>query len=511
MKGIFKEMLRVKHVEDFLEDLEKGPQLKRALGALGLISLGLGAIIGAGIFVITGQAAANYAGPAVAISFIIAGLGCAFAGLAYAEFAAMVPISGSAYTYAYTTLGEFWAWFIAWNLVLEYLIAGSTVAVGWSGYFTSFLKDFGIIIPKEFAYAPLDIIDPETQKAILSNPNANFFEKFLAILHLKTTGSLFNLPAVLIVLIVGIVLLIGISESAIVNNIIVIIKVLVLLTFLVVGFGKIDPANWTPFIPPSEGFGEYGITGILRAAGVVFFAYIGFDAVSTAAQEAKDPQKTLPIGILGSLAISTILYISVSLVLTGVVNYKELNVPDPIAVGIDKIGILWLKPLVKLGALAGLTSVIMVTLLGQTRIFFSISRDGLLPPFLSQVHPTLKTPYISTIIVVSFAMLVAATFPIRLLGELVSIGTLLAFAIVSIAVLILRITRPDIPRPFKTPLVHIVAPLGAIFSLLQMVFLPPDTWIRLLIWTIIGLRIYFLYGFKNSRLAKKNGDNTGSN
>ena len=276
-----------------------------------------------------------------------------------------------------------------------------------------------------------------------------------------------------------------------------------LLIFLVVGFGKIDPSNWTPFIPPSEGFGGYGITGILRAAGVVFFAYIGFDAVSTAAQEAKNPQKTLPIGILGSLAISTILYISVSLVLTGVVNYKELNVPDPIAVGIDKIGIPFLKLLVKLGALAGLTSVIMVTLLGQTRIFFSISRDGLLPPIFSKVHPTFKTPYISTIIVALSAMLIAAIFPIRLLGELVSIGTLLAFAIVSIAVLILRITRPDINRPFKTPAVWIVAPLGAIFSLVQMVFLPGDTWIRLVIWTIIGVSIYFLYGFKNSRLAKK--------
>jgi APA family basic amino acid/polyamine antiporter len=503
MKDFFKEILRIKPIEDFLEDLEKGPQLKRALGALGLISLGLGAIIGAGIFVITGQAAANYAGPAVAISFIIAGLGCAFAGLAYAEFAAMVPIAGSAYTYAYTTLGEFWAWFIAWNLVLEYLIAGSTVAVGWSGYFNSFLKDFGIIIPKEIASAPVDVIDSETKKAILSNNSSTLIEKFLAFLNLKLTGSYFNFPAVLIVFIVGNVLLIGISESVIVNNIIVIIKILVLLIFLVVGFGKIDPSNWTPFIPPSEGFGEYGITGILRAAGVVFFAYIGFDAVSTAAQEAKNPQKTLPIGILGSLAISTILYISVSLVLTGVVNYKELNVPDPIAVGIDKIGIPFLKLLVKLGAIAGLTSVIIVTLLGQTRIFFSISRDGLLPPIFSKIHPTFKTPFISTIIVVLSAMLIAAIFPIRLLGELVSIGTLLAFAIVSIAVLILRITRPDINRPFKTPAIWIVAPLGAIFSIVQMTFLPGDTWIRLVIWTIIGVSIYFLYGFKNSRLAKK--------
>ena len=500
---LLSKMLKIKPVEDFLEDLEKGPQLKRALGALGLISLGLGAIIGAGIFVITGQAAAHYAGPAVAISFIISGLGCAFAGLAYAEFAAMVPVAGSAYTYAYTTLGEFWAWFIAWNLVLEYLIAGSTVAVGWSGYFTSFLKDFQILIPKEIAYAPLDVIDEQTKKEILASNNIDAFQKILALLNLKLTGSYFNFPAVLIIFIIGIVLLIGISESATVNNIIVIIKVLVLLTFLVVGFGKIDPQNWTPFIPESEGFGKYGITGILRAAGVVFFAYIGFDAVSTAAQEAKDPQRNLPIGILGSLAISTLLYISVSLVLTGVVNYKDLNVPDPIAVGIDKIGIMWLKPLVKLGALAGLTSVIMVTLLGQTRIFFSMSRDGLIPEAFSKIHPTFKTPYISTIIVCLVAMLIAATFPIRLLGELVSIGTLLAFSIVCIAVLVLRIKRPDIKRPFKTPFVHIVAPLGAIFCIVQMVFLPPDTWIRLVIWTVLGLSIYFLYGIKHSRIQQK--------
>ncbi|MEN3015271.1 MAG: amino acid permease [bacterium] len=497
-------LLRKKSVEEFLSDLEQGPQLKRALGPLALISLGLGAIIGAGIFVITGHAAASYAGPAVAISFIISGIACALAGLAYAEFAAMVPIAGSAYTYAYATLGEFWAWFIAWNLVLEYLIAGSTVAVGWSGYVIDLLKQFNIHIPPEFTNAPVDVLSPdEKRKIIEAGKELSFIEKYLG-LHL--TGSYINLPAVMIVFIVGVILLIGISESALVNNIIVIIKVTVLILFVIIGFGKVDFSNWDPFIPPAgDDFGEYGWAGILRAAGVVFFAYIGFDAVSTAAQEAKNPQRDIPVGILGSLFISTILYISVALVLTGVVHYSQLQVPAPIAVAVNAMGagFEWLILVVKLGAIAGLTSVILMTLLGQTRIFFAMARDGLIPPAFSKVHPKFKTPHVSTIVVTLVAMGIAAIFPISVLGELVSIGTLLAFSIVCIAVLILRIKRPDINRPFKMPLVYVLAPLGALACFLQMVFLPPDTWIRLLIWTAIGLSIYFLYGYKNSNLAKK--------
>lgn len=496
-------LFRTKGVEDFLEDVEKGPQLKRALGPLALVSLGLGAIIGAGIFVITGHAAASYAGPAVAISFIISGIACALAGLAYAEFAAMVPVAGSAYTYAYATLGEFWAWFIAWNLVLEYLIAGATVAVGWSGYAVDLLKQFNINIPQVWTSAPLDIITLEEKKKILdSGASLSFWEKYLG---LKFTGSYINLPAVLIVFIVGVILLIGISESAFVNNMIVIIKVMVLLLFIILGFGKVDINNWTPFIPPAgDNFGEYGWTGILRAAGVVFFAYIGFDAVSTAAQEAKNPQKDIPIGILGSLFISTLLYILVSLVLTGVVNYSQLNVPAPIAVAVNSMGkeFGWLMLVVKLGAIAGLTSVIMMTLLAQTRIFFAISRDGLLPRQFSTIHPKFRTPYFSTIVVTIIAMFIAAVFPINILGELVSIGTLLAFSIVCIAVLVLRLKRPDINRPFKMPFAFVLAPLGAIFCILQMVFLPIDTWKRLVIWTVIGLTIYFLYGYRNSNLAK---------
>ncbi|MFN4220447.1 MAG: amino acid permease [bacterium] len=484
--------------------MEKGPQLKRALGPLALISLGLGAIIGAGIFVITGHAAASYAGPAVAISFIISGIACALAGLAYAEFASMVPVAGSAYTYAYATLGEFWAWFIAWNLVLEYMIAGATVAVGWSGYVVDLFKQFGIHISPLLSSAPIDLLTAEEKRKIIeSGGNLSFIEKYL---NLHFTGNYLNLPAMLIVFVVGVILLIGISESALVNNIIVIIKTTVLVLFVIIGFGKIDIVNWDPFIPPAgEHFGEYGWTGILRAAGVVFFAYIGFDAVSTAAQEAKNPQRDVPIGILGSLFISTLLYISVSLVLTGVVNYKELNVPAPIAVAINAMGdeYKWLLLIVKLGAIAGLTSVILMTLLGQTRIFFAMSRDGLLPAAFSQVHPKFKTPYLSTIFVTIGAMIIAGIFPIGILGELVSIGTLLAFSIVCIAVVVLRLRRPELNRPFRMPAAFVLAPLGALACILQMIFLPLDTWIRLLIWTIIGVSIYFLYGYKHSRLANK--------
>lgn len=496
-------LFRTKKVEEFLQDLEHGPQLKRVLGPMALISLGLGAIIGAGIFVITGHAAASYAGPAVAISFIISGIACALAGLAYAEFAAMVPVAGSAYTYSYATLGEFWAWFIAWNLVLEYLMAGATVAVGWSGYVVDLLKQFNIHIPHIFSSAPLDVLTSEEKKKLVeSGKELSFIEKYLG---LHFTGSYVNLPAVIIILIVGLVLFLGISESALVNNVIVILKTSVLLLFVIIGFGKIDLANWNPFIPPpGDEFGEYGWTGILRAAGVVFFAYIGFDAVSTAAQEAKNPQRDIPIGILGSLFISTLLYISVALVLTGVVHYSQLHVPAPIAVAVNAMGpnFTWLMLVVKIGAIAGLTSVILMTLLAQTRIFFAMARDGLLPELFSRVHTKFKTPYISTIVVVSIAAFIAAIFPIGVLGELVSIGTLLAFSIVCIAVVVLRIKRPDLNRPFKMPLVYILAPLGAIACILQMIFLPLDTWYRLGIWTGIGLLVYFLYGYHNSKLSR---------
>ncbi|MFN8665739.1 MAG: amino acid permease [Gemmatimonadaceae bacterium] len=466
------------------------PTLKRSLGALNLTLLGIGAIIGAGIFVLTGTAAAQYAGPAIVLSFVLAGAGCLFAGLCYAEFASMIPIAGSAYTYGYATLGELVAWIIGWDLILEYLFAASTVAVGWSGYFTSFLRDYlHVNVPASLANAPFNVEGTHT---------------------LVASGAIINLPAMFLVAILTTLLVVGIQESAKLNNIIVFLKVTIV--FLVIGFGfmYVHPENWQPFIPPNEGtFGRFGMSGIVRAAGVIFFAYIGFDAVSTAAQEAKNPQRDLPIGILGSLTICTVLYILMARVMTGVANYKDLNVPDPVYVAIAKAGpgLEWLKPLIALGAIAGLASVVLVMLLGQPRIFYAMSRDGLLPPIFGKVHPKFQTPYISTIITGIFAMVVAGLFPIGLLGELVSIGTLLAFVIVSAGVLVLRYSQPNLQRPFRTPLVPVVPILSILICGYMMYGLPPDTWLRLLIWLAIGLSIYFLYGRHHSRVqaAERSG------
>src|SRR5712691_985797 len=417
--------------------------LKRALGATNLISLGIGAIIGTGIFVLTGAAAALYAGPAIIFSFILAAIGCVFAGLCYAEFASMIPIAGSAYTYGYATLGEIFAWIIGWDLILEYAFGAATVASGWSGYVLSLLQDFHI----------------------------------------------------------------DIKESANANSLIVVIKVCVLLIFIALGTAYIlrhtsqAVANWTPFLPPNQGeFGKYGWSGVVRAAGVIFFAYIGFDAVSTAAQEAKNPKRDMPIGILGCLVICTILYILVAGVLTGLVKYDTLNVPDPIAIGIDKTGVRWGSLLVKLGAICGLTSTMVVMLLGQSRVFFSMSKDRLLPESFCTVHTKCRTPYISSIFVGIFVAIFASVIPIAILGELVSIGTLLAFVIVCAGVWMLRRTDPQLPRPFKTPLVPFVPIMGALISLLMMAGLPGDTWLRLIIWLIIGMVIYFSYGRHHSRV-----------
>lgn len=473
-----------KSVQVLQAELESGPQMKKVLGPVGLIALGIGGIIGAGIFVLTGQAAAQYAGPSIAISFIISAIACALAGLCYAEFAASIPVSGSAYTYSYASLGEFLAWFIGWDLMLEYLFGAAAVAVGWSGYVTSFLKDFGIHLPSSLTSAPLD-----------HTANGWHF-----------TGAFLNLPAMFIVLICMLFLFKGIQESSSLNNVVVAIKLMVLVLLVGFGFAYINSANWQPFIPPNTGtFGEYGWSGIFRGAAVVFFAYIGFDAVSTAAQEAKNPQRDMPIGIIGSLVISTVVYIVVALVITGIVPYKQLNVPDPIAVAINGTGnaLMWLRPIVKIGAIAGLSSVILVSLLGQTRVFFSMSRDGLLPAAFSKLHPRFHTPHVATLITGGITMLVAGLFPISLLGELVSIGTLLAFAIVCASIIILRKTQPDLPRPFKTPWVPLVPILGVLASVGQMFFLPLDTWWRLIIWMGIGMVIYFTYGVKHSKVQQK--------
>ncbi len=480
------DLFRTKPISQLLaeaDDKEHG--LKKALGGTSLVLLGIGAIIGTGIFVLTGTVAANYAGPALVLSFLISALGCVFAGLCYAEFASMIPISGSAYTYSYATLGEFVAWIIGWDLILEYLFASSTVAVGWSGYMVSFLNDYGVHIPAALCNAPIDHI--KGQGWIL-------------------TGSIINFPAVFIIALLSILLVIGIKESAGFNNIIVVIKVIVILLFIGFGLSYIDTSNWKPFIPPNTTgeFGNFGITGVLRGAAVIFFAYIGFDAVSTAAQEAKNPQRDMPIGILGSLLVCTILYVLVSAVLTGIEHYSNLNVPAPLALAIDKTGeaLKWLRPLIKLGAIAGLSSVVLVMLMGQPRIFFTMANDGLLPKSFSKVHPRFRTPYVTTIVTGIVACFVAGLLPINILSELVSIGTLLAFTIVCISVIILRKKRPDVVRPFKTPWVPWIPLAGATVCLLQMFSLPWETWERLLIWMAAGLLIYFLYSRKRSKLAR---------
>jgi APA family basic amino acid/polyamine antiporter len=467
------------------EAAEEGEQgLSRTLTAANLTLLGIGAIIGAGIFVLTGNAAATYAGPAVVLSMVAAGIACGFAGLCYAEFASMIPIAGSAYTYGYATLGEFVAWIIGWDLMLEYLFGAATVAVGWSGNFVPFLREFGIIFPAQWANAPISV------------DAANNF---------SSTGAILNVPAVVLVALMTWILVIGIKESARFNNVIVFIKMAII--FLVIGFGfmYVNTANWHPFIPENTGrFGEFGWSGVLRGAGVIFFAYIGFDAVSTAAQEAKNPQKDMPIGILGSLFICTILYVLMALVMTGMVHYSKLNDPAPILVAVAAAGpsLAWLRYAVEVGSLAGLASVVLVMLMGQPRVFYSMSRDGLLPPVFSKVHPKYKTPYITTILTGAIAAVVAGLLPIGLLGQLVSIGTLLAFVIVCAGVWILRVRSPEIPRAFKTPLVPLVPILGILSCFGLMAGLPKDTWIRLMIWLAIGFVIYFVYSRHHSLIGK---------
>ncbi|MFO0908674.1 MAG: amino acid permease [Isosphaeraceae bacterium] len=490
--------------------------LKRTLSAWNLVMLGIGAIIGAGFFVLTGHAAAENAGPAIALSFVLGGIACAFAGLCYAEMASTVPIAGSAYTYAYATMGEFIAWLIGWDLILEYMVGATTVAIGWSGYVTSVLRDFGITIPAQFTASPgtklIEIPNDIADKLHMRHGWTAVSESILKLLsennidpaQFTQVTALINIPAMIIVALVTALLVVGIQESARVNNVIVVIKVTIVVLFILLGLRYIDTANWGgKFIPDRDpnDFFKFGWGGIFRGAGLVFFAYIGFDAVSTTAQEAKNPQRDMPIGIIGSLVVCTILYVLAALVMTGVVSYKQLNVPDPVAVAIDAMQMKWLSGFVKLGAIAGLSSVILVMLLSQPRIFFAMSKDGLLPRSVSKIHPRFRTPWITTIITGLVVMIAAGTIPIDIAGELTSIGTLFAFAVVSAGVLYLRITQPNVERPFKAPLVWFTAPMGVISSLVLMATLPLDTWIRLVVWMAIGLVIYFVYGAQHSVLG----------
>jgi basic amino acid/polyamine antiporter, APA family len=497
-------LLRIKPMSMLSQEAcEEGEHtLKRSLGALNLVTLGIGAVIGAGIFTLTGQAAALRAGPAVALSFVVAGLTCAFAGLCYAEFASIIPIAGSAYTYGYATLGELVAWIIGWDLCLEYAFGASTVASGWAGYFNSLLQQFHIYLPPQLTATTGTtlVFYHEQWMQLMSLPPGVVPE------GLPHATGFFNLIAVLIVMVITAILVVGIKESANFNSAIVIVKLAIVGIFLVVGgyylFQHPDVArmNWHPFVPPPDGHGNFGWGGIPTAAASIFFAYIGFDAVSTAAQEAKNPQRDMPIGILGSLVACTILYILVSLVLTGLVSYKTLNVSAPVALAIDATGVGWGSILVKIGAVFGLATVMLVMLLGQSRVFYSMSKDGLLPKWASAIHPKFRTPWITTIIFGSFAAIMPAFFNIDVLSELVNIGTLLAFTIVSAGVWVLRVRQPELKRPFRTPLVPLVPILGILSAVYLMSRLAMITWIVMIVWLLLGLVIYFGYSIKHSRV-----------
>jgi APA family basic amino acid/polyamine antiporter len=476
------QLFATKSIKELQEAESSGNELRRALSATTLTLLGIGGIIGTGIFVLTGTAAANHAGPALALSFIIAGIGCTLAGLCYAEFAAMIPVSGSAYSYSYATLGEGIAWFIGWNLILEYLFAVATVSTGWSGYVLSLLEQFNIHLPSALTHAP--------------------FDQGQGSLTIVRTGAYINLPAMAIVAAIATICYIGIKQSAAFNSVIVAIKVTVVVLFILLGMSYINTANWHPFIPPNAGeFGRFGWSGVMAASGVIFFAYIGFDAISTAAQETRNPQRDMPIGILASLIICTVLYVVTAIVLTGMVSYKDLDVAAPVALALDKYpGLRWLGLPVKLGAIAGMTSVMLVMTLAQARIFFAMARDGLLPSWFSKVHPKFRTPSTGTAVTGISAAIIGGLFPVRILGELVSIGTLMAFVTVCIGVLVLRKTRPDLPRPFRAPTPWLTCIGGALICSAMMVSLGAATWLRLVVWTAVGVVVYVCYGYKHSRV-----------
>jgi APA family basic amino acid/polyamine antiporter len=472
-------LLRTKSVDTILKEADEGEvKLSRSLTAFDLTMLGIGAIIGAGIFAITGTAAATRAGPGIVVSFVLCAVGCGFAGLCYAELAAMIPIAGSAYTYSYATLGEIFGWIIGWDLILEYAVGAITVAIAWSGYFQKFLEGFDIHLPAALSHG-----------CIVPVTDAN------GVVVSHTFQAAINVPAVLLVLAITALLVVGVKESARVTGLIVVLKVAIVILFIIIGVRWVKPANWHPFLP-------FGVKGIFGGAGVVFFAYIGFDAITTTAEEAKNPKRDLPIGILGSLAICTVLYILVSGILTGMVSYKELNNAAPVAYALSAVGIKWGAVLVSLGAVLGLGSVVLVMMMGQPRVFFSMSRDGLLPSWISKVHPKYQTPYRSTLITGVFVCLFAGTLSIDIAGELTSIGTLFAFILVCGGVIALRIRRPDLPRPFRAPAAPVVGVLGGLTCLSMTIYLGVPTWIRFIVWLAIGLVIYFAYSRKHSTLGR---------
>jgi basic amino acid/polyamine antiporter, APA family len=479
--SVVRRLFAVRSVEAICAELDSAPPLKRVLTASSLTAIGLGSTIGTGIFILTGTVAANHTGPALTLALLIAAFGSTLAAICYSEFAAMIPVSGSAYTYAYCTLGEAVAWIIGWNLSLEYLMSASAVAVGWSQYVVNILAGWGIHFPAALTNAPLD----------------KGTDSFLT-----TTGAVINLPAVLIVLALGWILYIGIKESATANSIMVWIKVAVIVVFILAGISYVDTANWHPYLPPNTGKdGEFGISGLLRGTAIIFFSYVGFDAASTTARETRNPQRDVPLGILGALIISAILYVAMSAVLTGMVPYTKLGVDAPVAVALDahpQLG--WLSSLVKIGAIVGMTSVILMSMLGQPRIFLAMADDGLLPPSMRKVHPKYRTPHIATAITTVLAAVIAGVFPLNILGELISMGILLAFTGVCIGVLVLRYTKPNLQRPFRVPVAHVTCVLGALICGGITYFLPRETWLLFLIWSIIGFSIYGLYGYRNSRM-----------